>query len=134
VTVGLTAQPPRDTCERFHHLRILRIFSLHLENEERHMNKSELAQALATKAELSKADAQRAVDAIFSPEDGVITEALRQGDRVQITGFGTFETRERKARTGRNPRTGREIRIGPTTSASFRPGKALKDAVKPAER
>jgi DNA-binding protein HU-beta len=52
---------------------------------------------------------------------------------VQITGFGTFETRERKARTGRNPRTGHEIRIGPTTSASFRPGKALKDAVKPAD-
>ncbi|HSJ32448.1 MAG TPA: HU family DNA-binding protein, partial [Longimicrobiales bacterium] len=67
------------------------------------MNKSELAQALATKADLSKADAQKAVDAIFSPEDGVITDALRQGDRVQITGFGTFETRERKARTGRNP-------------------------------
>jgi DNA-binding protein HU-beta len=98
------------------------------------MNKSELAQALATKADLSRADAQRAVEAIFSPEDGVITDALRKGDRVQITGFGTFETRERKARTGRNPRTGREIRIEATTSASFRPGKALKDAVKPAER
>jgi DNA-binding protein HU-beta len=96
------------------------------------MNKSELAQALANKTEMSKTDAQRAIDAIFSPDDGVITEALKQGDRVQITGFGTFETRERKARTGRNPRTGREIRIGPTTSASFRPGKALKDAVKPA--
>lgn len=94
------------------------------------MNKSELAQALATKADLSKADAQRVIDAIFSPEDGVITDALRGGDRIQITGFGTFETRERKARTGRNPRTGREIAIGPTTSASFRPGKALKDAVK----
>jgi DNA-binding protein HU-beta len=96
------------------------------------MNKSELAQALANKTEMSKTDAQRAIDAIFSPDDGVITEALKQGDRVQITGFGTFETRERKARTGRNPRTGLEIRIGPTTSASFRPGKALKDAVKPA--
>jgi DNA-binding protein HU-beta len=96
------------------------------------MNKSELAQALANKTEMSKTDAQRAIDAIFGPEDGVITQALKAGDRVQITGFGTFETRERKARTGRNPRTGREIRIGPTTSASFRPGKALKDAVKPA--
>jgi DNA-binding protein HU-beta len=95
------------------------------------MNKSELAQALANKTDMSKTDAQRAIDAIFSPEEGVITEALKQGDRVQITGFGTFETRERKARTGRNPRTGREIRIGATTSASFRPGKALKDAVKP---
>ena len=96
------------------------------------MNKSELAQALASRANISRADALRAVDEIFNPEDGLITQALRTGDRVQITGFGTFETRERKARTGRNPRTGREIRIGPTTSASFRPGKALKDAVKPA--
>lgn len=95
------------------------------------MNKSELAQELASRTDLSRTDAQRAVDAIFNPEDGLITGALKSGDRVQITGFGTFETRERKARTGRNPRTGREIRIGPTVSASFRPGKALKDAVKP---
>lgn len=95
------------------------------------MNKSELAQALSNKTDMSKTDAQRAIDAIFSADDGVIAAALRKGDRVQITGFGTFETRERKARTGRNPRTGKEIRIGPTTSASFRPGKALKDAVKP---
>jgi DNA-binding protein HU-beta len=94
------------------------------------MNKSDLAQALASRTDLSKTDATRVVEAIFTPEDGLITGALRQGDRVQITGFGTFETRERKARTGRNPRTGKEIRIGPTTSASFRPGKALKDAVK----
>jgi DNA-binding protein HU-beta len=50
---------------------------------------------------------------------------------VQISGFGTFEAKQRKARTGRNPRTGTEIRIGPTVSASFRPGKALKDAVRP---
>lgn len=96
------------------------------------MNKSELVQALAAKTELSRTDATRAVDALFSPEDGLIPSALRSGERVQITGFGTFEVRERKARTGRNPRTGREIRIGPTVSASFRPGKALKDAVKPA--
>jgi DNA-binding protein HU-beta len=98
------------------------------------MNKSEMAQELANKTDISKADATRAIEAIFSPENGLITQALRQGDRVQITGFGTFETRERKARTGRNPRTGHEIRIGPTTSASFRPGKALKDAVKPASQ
>jgi DNA-binding protein HU-beta len=98
------------------------------------MNKSELANELANRTDLSKADAARAVDAIFNPDDGLITQALRQGTKVQITGFGTFETRERKARTGRNPRTGHEIRIGPTTSASFRPGKALKDAVKPADQ
>lgn len=94
------------------------------------MNKSELVQNLSNKTDMTKADAQRAVDALFNTDDGIITRALKRGDRVQITGFGTFETRERKARTGRNPRTGEEIRIGPTTSPSFRAGKALKDAVK----
>lgn len=94
------------------------------------MNKSELVQSLASKTDMTKADAQRAVDALFNAKDGIITSAMKKGDRVQITGFGTFETRKRKARTGRNPRTGEEIKIGPTTSPSFRAGKALKDAVK----
>lgn len=94
------------------------------------MNKSELVQSLANQANLSKADAQRAVDALFSAEDGIIAGALRNGDRVQITGFGTFETRTRKARTGRNPQTGQEIQIAASTSPSFRAGKGLKDAVK----
>ncbi|HEX7119544.1 MAG TPA: HU family DNA-binding protein [Longimicrobiales bacterium] len=94
------------------------------------MNKSELVQNLASKANISKADAQRAVDALFNAGSGVIATALKRGDKVQITGFGTFETRKRKARTGRNPRTGKEIRIGPTTSPSFRAGKGLKDAIK----
>jgi len=94
------------------------------------MNKSELVQSLANQANLSKADAQRAVDALFNASNGIIANALKAGDKVQITGFGTFETRQRKARTGRNPRTGTEIRIGPSTSASFRPGKGLKDAIK----
>jgi DNA-binding protein HU-beta len=94
------------------------------------MNKSELVQELASKTDMTRADAQRSVDALFNPKDGVLTRALKKGDRVQITGFGTFETRKRKARTGRNPRTGKEIKIGPTVSPSFRPGKALKDAVK----
>lgn len=94
------------------------------------MNKSELVQALADKTDTTKADAQRTIDALFGTKDGVLTSALKKGDRVQITGFGTFETRKRKARTGRNPRTGEEIKIGPTVSPSFRPGKALKDAVK----
>jgi DNA-binding protein HU-beta len=94
------------------------------------MNKSDLVQALMNRTNLNKADATRALEALFSTEEGLIPEALRRGERVQISGFGTFETRARKARTGRNPRTGREIRIGPTVSASFRPGKALKDAVK----
>lgn len=94
------------------------------------MNKSELVQNLASKTDMTKADAQRAIDALFNTKDGILTGALKKGDRVQITGFGTFETRQRKARTGRNPRTGEEIKIGPTTSPSFRAGKALKDAVK----
>lgn len=94
------------------------------------MNKSELVQSLANQANLSKADAQRAVDALFSAEEGIISRALRNGDRVQITGFGTFETRTRKARTGRNPQTGEEMQIGPSTTPSFRAGKGLKDAIK----
>lgn len=94
------------------------------------MNKSELVEALAEKMDTTKADAQRTIDAIFDTKDGVLTKTLKKGERVQITGFGTFETRKRKARTGRNPRTGEEIKIGPTISPSFRPGKALKEAVK----
>jgi DNA-binding protein HU-beta len=94
------------------------------------MNKSELVQRLADTADMSKAEAQRAVDALFNTKDGVLMKALKKGERIQITGFGSFETRERKPRTGRNPRTGKEIKIGATRSPSFRPGKALKDAVK----
>lgn len=94
------------------------------------MNKSELVQEVANRANLSRADATRAVNAIFDANDGIISGVLKSGEKVQITGFGTFESRERKARTGRNPRTGKEIKIGPTTSPSFRPGKALKDEVR----
>lgn len=97
------------------------------------MNKSDLVQALSTKSDLSKAQALKAIEALFSTDDGLIIDALKRGEKVQISGFGTFETKQRKARTGRNPRTGTEIRIGPTVSASFRPGKALKESVKPAE-
>ncbi|MEX2281063.1 MAG: HU family DNA-binding protein [Gemmatimonadota bacterium] len=97
------------------------------------MNKSDLVQALSTKSDLSKAQALKAIEALFSTDDGLIIDALKRGEKVQISGFGTFETKQRKARTGRNPRTGTEIRIGPTVSASFRPGKALKESVKPTE-
>lgn len=97
------------------------------------MNKSDLVQALSNKTGLNKTQALHAIEALFSTDDGLILEALKQGEKVQISGFGTFETKQRKARTGRNPRTGTEIRIGPTVSASFRPGKALKEAVKPPE-
>ncbi len=93
------------------------------------MNKSELVQQLANRAGISRSDAQKAVDTLFSADDGIIAEALRSGEKVQITGFGSFETRQREARKGRNPRTGKEIDIGPSTSAAFRPGKGLKDAM-----
>jgi DNA-binding protein HU-beta len=98
------------------------------------MNKSDLVQALSTKTGLNKTEALRAIEALFSTDDGLILDALKRGEKVQISGFGTFETKQRKARTGRNPRTGTEIRIGPTVSAAFRPGKALKDSVKPPEQ
>lgn len=93
------------------------------------MNKSDLVDALASSAEMTKADASRAIDALFSTSDGVISTALAGGKRVQITGFGTFEAKHRKARMGRNPRTGQAIHIAATKTPSFRAGKGLKDAI-----
>jgi DNA-binding protein HU-beta len=93
------------------------------------VNKSELVQQLASRADLSRAEATKAVDALFSVENGIIAEALRGGDKVQITGFGSFETKKREARKGRNPRTGKEINIAASTSAALRIGKRLKDAL-----
>ena len=94
------------------------------------MNKSDFVDALASAAGMTKADAGRAVDALFATDRGVIARALRGGQRVQITGFGTFETKHRKERTGRNPRTGQTIRIAATKTPGFRAGKGLKDAVR----
>ena len=94
------------------------------------MNKSELVDALADCTSMTKADAGRAVDALFSPAGGIIAKALKKGNRVQITGFGTFEAKNRKARTGRNPRTGQTIKIAATKTPSFRAGKGLKDGIK----
>lgn len=93
------------------------------------MNKSEMIQALSARTDLSRAEATRAIDALFDAGDGIIVEALRSGDKVQITGFGSFETKRREARKGRNPRTGKEIDIAASTSANFRVGKRLKDAL-----
>jgi DNA-binding protein HU-beta len=94
------------------------------------MNKSDLVDSLADKTGITKADASRAVDALFSTDEGIIARALKKGDRVQITGFGTFEARKRKARTGRNPRTGESIKIAASKSPSFRAGKGLKDGIR----
>jgi DNA-binding protein HU-beta len=89
------------------------------------MNKSELIEAVASEAELSKADATRATDAVFDS----ISNALRKGDQVTLVGFGTFSVRERAARTGRNPQTGEAINIKASRMPGFKAGKALKDAV-----
>ena len=90
------------------------------------MNKSELIAALAQKAELSKKDAEKALSAFVD----VVTDALKAGEKVQLVGFGTFESKERPARIARNPRTGEEIKIEATKTASFKVGKALKDSIK----
>ncbi len=89
------------------------------------MNKSELIDAVASSADLSKAAATRAVDAVLD----TITETLRKGDQVTLVGFGTFEVRARAARTGRNPQTGETIQIKASKAPAFKAGKALKDAV-----
>ncbi|MDH5823773.1 HU family DNA-binding protein [Luteimonas sp. RD2P54] len=89
------------------------------------MKKSDLTDNVAEKCGLSKADATAAVDTVFDS----IAKALGQGDSVAIAGFGSFEVRERAARTGRNPRTGEEIQIPAAKNPAFKAGKALKDAV-----
>jgi DNA-binding protein HU-beta len=95
------------------------------------VNKSELVNQLASRADLTKAQASRVVDALFSVDSGLIADALRNGDKVQITGFGSFEAKHREARTGRNPRTGKEIKIAASRSPAFRSGKSFKDALAP---
>ena len=89
------------------------------------MNKTELVANVAEKAGLTKKDAEKAVNALFSS----IEEALVANDKVQMIGFGTFEVKERAARTGRNPQTGAEIAIPASKNPVFKAGKALKDAV-----
>ena len=89
------------------------------------MNKTELINTVAKAAEISRKDADKAVTALFD----VVTGALKNGDKVQIVGFGAFEAKERAARTARNPRTGEEIEIPASKAVSFKVGKALKDEV-----
>jgi DNA-binding protein HU-beta len=89
------------------------------------MNKGDFVSAVADAADLSKADAGRAVEAAID----VITKALKKGDTVALVGFGTFLARKRAARTGRNPRTGQTIKIKASKNPSFKAGKALKDAL-----
>jgi DNA-binding protein HU-beta len=90
------------------------------------MNRTDLIAAIAEKAGMTKKDAESALSATIE----TITDTLKKGDKVQLVGFGTFETRERAAREGRNPQSGEKIKIAATTSPVFKAGKALKDAVK----
>ena len=89
------------------------------------MNKTELIEHISTKADLSKADAGRALEAFI----GAVTSTLKKKGTVTLVGFGTFSVSERAARTGRNPRTGEAINIETARVPKFRPGKGLKDAV-----
>ncbi len=90
------------------------------------MNKSELVSAVAEKVGLTKKDTEKVVVAVFES----VKEAMSEGEKVQIIGFGTFDVRERKAREGRNPSTGEPIQISASKVPAFKAGKALKDAVK----
>lgn len=95
------------------------------------MNKTELIASIAKKASISAREARAIIDTLFSPgKEGLIASALISGKKVQITGFGTFETRKRKAREGRNPQTGERIKIAASRFPAFHAGKALKDRVR----
>ena len=89
------------------------------------MNKTELATAIATKTGVSKKDAEAMINAFTE----TVGDAMKKGDKVQLIGFGTFETSKRNARTGKNPQTGEAIKIPATTVPKFKAGKALKDKV-----
>ena len=89
------------------------------------MNKTELINAIAEKAELSKKDADKALKAFVD----VVAEELKKGEKVQLVGFGTFEVSERAAREGRNPQTGETMQIAASKAPKFKAGKAFKDAI-----
>jgi len=89
------------------------------------MNKTDLINAIADKAELTKADATRALEAFFE----TVQTSLKKGEDVSVVGFGTFTVRERAARTGRNPRTNEMIQIAASKVPAFKAGKTLKDAL-----
>ena len=90
------------------------------------MTKKELVESVVEKTGFKVKEAEKSVNVIIES----ITEALKKGDKVQLVGFGTFEVRNRAARTGHNPQTGKEINIPATKVPAFKPGKALKDVVK----
>ncbi|MCR5149158.1 MAG: HU family DNA-binding protein [Eubacterium sp.] len=89
------------------------------------MNKTELVAAMADKAEIKKVDAEKALKAFMD----VVAEELKNGGKVQLVGFGTFDVLERPARQGRNPRTGKSMKIKASKAPKFKAGKALKDSI-----
>ncbi|HUH08490.1 MAG TPA: HU family DNA-binding protein [Egibacteraceae bacterium] len=89
------------------------------------MNKTELIDAVAGKADVSKAAVAKTVDSLIE----TITDTVRSGEKVSVTGFGTFEVRDRAARIGRNPRTGAEVQVPASKAPAFKAGKSFKDAV-----
>ena len=89
------------------------------------MKKSELVAAIAAKAEVSKKDAEKVLNAFTA----TVTDELKKGEKIALIGFGTFETRKRAAREGKNPQTGAAIKIAATTVPAFKAGRALKDAI-----
>lgn len=89
------------------------------------MNKTELITAMAEESGLSKKDCETALNAFITATE----KALKEGDKVQLVGFGSFEVKERAARTGKNPATGAEIEIPASKAPAFKPGKAFKDAI-----
>ena len=89
------------------------------------MNKTELVAAMAAKTNKTKKDTEETLNAFME----VVTETLKKGDKIQLVGFGTYETKSRAARNGRNPQTGEEIKIPASKLPSFKAGKALKDEV-----
>ena len=89
------------------------------------MNKTELVAAIAEKSELSKKDSEKALKAFID----TVTDELKKGEKIQLVGFGTFEVSERAARTGKNPQTGKAIKIPASKAPKFKAGKALKDTV-----
>lgn len=89
------------------------------------MNKTELVGQVAAKTGMTKKDVEKVVSAFFA----TVEESLKEGDKVQLVGFGTFEVRERKSRKGRNPQTGEEINIPAARVPAFKAGKVLKDSV-----
>jgi len=93
------------------------------------MNKRELVRLLAKEATLGVAQAARVVDGLFDAKRGIIPEQVRAGGRVQVAGFGAFEPKRRPARTGRNPRTGKEVSIPASTSPVFRPARGFRNAI-----